>query len=144
MENKVKNFKQFVNENHSFNESISKKDIDVYRMSLYPDKGKKRGSDEMIDKIGEKLKKINASKISYTKREDDGVSCSIEDIKKWVDKEIGYYDECKNISDAIDDMLHDFKTHFLKIGLDETFENEKELIKYFKSEWKNITTKQSF
>ena len=25
-----------------FNENLSKKDIDVYRMSLYPDKGKKK------------------------------------------------------------------------------------------------------
>ena len=64
------------------------------------------------------------------------ISSSIENIKKWVDEEIGYYDERKNVSDAIDDMLHDFKTHFLKIDLDETFENEKELIEYFKSEWK--------
>jgi hypothetical protein len=67
----------------SFNESISKKDIDVYRMSLYPDKGKKRGSDEMIDKIGQKLKNNDATKISYTRRSDDGVDVefSIGDIK---------------------------------------------------------------
>ena len=70
-----------------------------------------------------------------------GVSCSIEDIKKWVDGEIGYYDpdDCEwnyTIEQAIGDMLYNFKTHFLKIELDETFENEKELIKYFKSEWK--------
>ena len=65
-----------------FNESISKKDIDVYRMSLYPDKGKKRGSDEMIDKIGKKLKKINATKISYKRKNDDGVDVefSIGDV----------------------------------------------------------------
>ena len=64
-------------------ESISKKDIDVYRMSLYPDKGKKRGSDEMIDKIGQKLKNNDATKISYTRRIDDGVDVefSIGDIK---------------------------------------------------------------
>jgi hypothetical protein len=62
---------------------LSKKDIDVYRMSLYPDKGKKRGSDEMIDKIGQKLKNNDATKISYTRRSDDGVDVefSIGDIK---------------------------------------------------------------
>ena len=67
----------------SFNESISKKDIDVYRMSLYPDKGKKRGSDEMIDKIGEKLRKSGANKISYKRRKDDGVDVefSVGDVK---------------------------------------------------------------
>ena len=66
---------------------------------------------------------------------DDITSCSIKNIKKWVDENIGYYDECENVSCATDDMIHDFKIHFLKIGLDDTFENEKELIIYFKSEW---------
>lgn len=56
-----------------FNESLSKKDIDVYRMSVYPDKDGKRGTDEMIDKIGEKLRKGGANKISYKRRKDDGV-----------------------------------------------------------------------
>ena len=79
---KLKNFiKTTIRE--FLNESISKKDIDVYRMSLYPDKGKKRGSDEMIDKIGQKLKNNDATKISYTRRSDDGVDVefSIGDIK---------------------------------------------------------------
>jgi hypothetical protein len=78
----IQNWKTF-NEGKTEKAAISKKDIDVYRMSLYPDKGKKRGSDEMIDKIGEKLKKINASKIFYKGREDDGVDVefSIGDIK---------------------------------------------------------------
>jgi hypothetical protein len=63
------------------------------------------------------------------------VSCSIDDIKKWVDSEIGYYDECDTVEDAIDDMLHDFKTHFLNIDYTKKFDKENELIKYFKSEW---------
>jgi hypothetical protein len=67
----------------SFNESLSKKDIDVYRMSLYPDKDGKRGTDEMIDKIGEKLRKSGANKISYTRKSNDGVDVEfyIGDIK---------------------------------------------------------------
>jgi len=68
-----------------FNESIniSKEDIDVYRMSLYPDKDGKRGSDEMIDNIGKKLRKLNARNITYQlKRNDDiDVKFSIGDIK---------------------------------------------------------------
>lgn len=64
------------------------------------------------------------------------VTCSIDDIKKWVDEEIGYYDDCSSVNDAIDCMLHDFKTHFLKIDYTKTFDKEKELIDYFKSEWK--------
>ena len=64
------------------------------------------------------------------------VSCSIEDIKKWVNDEIGYYDECETVEDAIDDMLHDFKTHFLNIDYTIKFDKETELVEYFKSEWK--------
>jgi len=62
---------------------IRKEDIDVYRMSLYPDKNGKRGSDEMIDNIGNKLRKMNARNISYQlKRNDDiDVEFSIGDIK---------------------------------------------------------------
>jgi hypothetical protein len=59
-----------------------------------------------------------------------------DDIKKWVDSEIGYYDECDTVEDAIDDMLHDFKTNFLNIDYTKKFDKENELIKYFKSEWK--------
>ena len=58
-----------------------------------------------------------------------------DDIKKWVDSEIGYYDECDTVEDAIDDMLHDFKTNFLNIDYTKKFDKENELIKYFKSEW---------
>ena len=60
---------------------------------------------------------------------------SIDDMKKWVDDNVVDYDWCENISNAIHYMINDFKTYFLKIGTDETFEHEKELIKYFKSEW---------
>lgn len=50
------------------------------------------------------------------------VNCSIENIKKWVDEEIGYYDPdgCEwnyTVEQAIRDMLYNFKTHFLKITL---------------------------
>ena len=64
--------------------------------------------------------------------------CDIEDIKKWVDKEIYYYDECETCLDAVYDMLHDFKVHFLKISLNETFDNENDLIEYFKHKWKSL------
>lgn len=66
----------------NFNESIHKKDIDVYRMSLYSDKNGKRGTDEMIDKIGDKLRKNGANKISYEIRKNDGVDIefSIGDV----------------------------------------------------------------
>jgi hypothetical protein len=57
----------------NFNENVSKKDIDVYRMSLYPDKGKKSGSDEMIDNIGKKLRSLNAKSISYELKSNDDV-----------------------------------------------------------------------
>jgi hypothetical protein len=63
------------------------------------------------------------------------VSCSIDVIKKWVDSEIGYYDECDTVEDAVDDMLHNFKTHFLNIDYTNKFDKENELIEYFKSEW---------
>ena len=44
---------------------------------------KKYFTDEMIDKIGQKLKNNDATKISYTRRSDDGVDVefSIRDIK---------------------------------------------------------------
>jgi cell fate (sporulation/competence/biofilm development) regulator YmcA (YheA/YmcA/DUF963 family) len=79
-----------------------------------------------IKRFNESEEKLNMS----------DVSCSMDDIKKWVDSEIGYYDECDNVEDAIDDMLHDFKTHFLNIDYTKKFDKENELIKYFKSEWK--------
>jgi hypothetical protein len=68
------------------------------------------------------------------------VSCSIDDIKKWVDSEIGYYDpdDCEwnyTVGQAIEDMLANFKTHFLNIDYTKKFDKEDELIKYFKSEW---------
>ncbi len=68
------------------------------------------------------------------------VSCSIDDIKKWVDSKIGCYDpdDCEwnyTVNQAINDMLHDFKTHFLNIDYTKKFDKENELIKYFKSEW---------
>jgi hypothetical protein len=68
------------------------------------------------------------------------VSCSIDDIKKWVDNEIGYYDpdDCEwnyTVDQAINDMLGNFKTHFLNIDYTKKFDKENELIKYFKSEW---------
>lgn len=66
------------------------------------------------------------------------VSCSTDDIKKWVDNEIGYYDDCKNVDDAVDDMLHDFKTHFLNIDYIKKFDKEDELISYFKTEWEKF------
>ena len=62
-------------------------------------------------------------------------SCSVEDIKKWVDDEIGYYDKCETVEDATDDILHDFKTHFLNIDYTMKFDKETELVEYFKSEW---------
>ena len=68
-------------------------------------------------------------------------SCSIEDIKKWVDENVSYYDpedvdHIYTLSQAVNDMLHNFKTHFLKMdNYEETFDKEKELIKYFKKEW---------
>jgi hypothetical protein len=76
------------------------------------------------------IKRFNESEESIS-----DVSCSSDDIKKWVDNEVGYYDECDSVEDAINDMLHDFKTHFLKIDYRKKFDKESELIKYFKSEW---------
>lgn len=58
------------------------------------------------------------------------------DIKKWVDNEIAFYDECETVDAAINDMLHDFKTYFLKMdNIIETFDKEADLIEYFKNEW---------
>ena len=82
------------------------------------------------------LKYIKRFNESEEKLNMSDVSCSIDDIKKWVDSEIGYYDECDTVEDAIDDMLHDFKTNFLNIDYTKKFDKENELIKYFKSEWK--------
>ena len=84
--------------------------------------GESKNLEQNLDKSNEKLHISD-------------VSCSIDDIKKWVDSEIGYYDECDTVEDAIYDMLHDFKTHFLNIDYTKKFDNENELIKYFKSEW---------
>ena len=83
-----------------------------------------------------KLKNIKSFNEATENLNISDVSCSIDDIKKWVDGEIGYYDECDTIEDAVDDMLHDFKTHFLNIDYTKKFDKENELIKYFKSEWK--------
>jgi hypothetical protein len=74
------------------------------------------------------------------------VSCSIDDIKKWVDSEIGYYDpdDCEwnyTVGQAIEDMLANFKTHFLNIDYTKKFDKENELIKYFKSEWEQYYNK---
>lgn len=65
---------------------------------------------------------------------------SYDDIKKWVDENIGYYDpdDCEwplLVDQATDDMTHDFKTHYLNIDLDESFDMEEELINYFKQQW---------
>lgn len=64
---------------------------------------------------------------------------SIDDIKKWVDENISYYDpdDCDwnyEVDQAIDDMLYSFKNDF-GIEDDKTFNNEKVLIDYIKSEW---------
>jgi hypothetical protein len=60
-----------------------KKDIDFYRMSLYPNKGNRRGVDEMIDNIGNKLRKMNACNISYELKKNDDivVEFSVGNIK---------------------------------------------------------------
>ena len=80
-----------------FNENVSKKDIDVYRMSLYPDKGKKRGSDEMIDNIGKKLKSLNAKSISYELKSNDDVLVDFTiDEEKYTAK-YNHTGTCENI-----------------------------------------------
>lgn len=66
---------------------------------------------------------------------------SQESINNWIGKNITNYDpdDCDwnySLSQAVDDMLHDFKTHVLDIDLTDTFENEEYLIKSFKKEWK--------
>ena len=97
-----------------------------------------------IDSI---LDKINKTGIDSLDEIDKGIlkgyssfRCSIDDIKKWVDENLVYYDPIYHewnytIEDAINDMLRRFKEHFFKIDLDETFDNEEELIEYFRSEW---------
>ena len=55
-------------------EDITKNDISVYNMSMYPDKNGRRGVEDMIDAIREKLKKLgNKKSIAYTIQRDGGV-----------------------------------------------------------------------
>ena len=59
---------------------------------------------------------------------------SFDDIKKFIDNEIFYYDG-DNEEQCVDDCLHDIKTHLLKVDLDSKIEREDELIEYIKKSW---------
>lgn len=129
-------------------EDITESVINGEMQKLYPESSRFltnfRLKNTPIDSI---LDKINKTGIDSLDEIDKGIlkgyssfRCSIDDIKKWVDENLVYYDPIFHewnytIEDAINDMLRRFKEHFFKIDLDETFDNEEELIEYFRSEW---------
>lgn len=67
------------------------------------------------------------------------MNISIDDIKKWVDDNLAFYDPDDydfnyTVDQAIEDMTCNFKDEF-DIDYDDKFENEKFLIEYIRSEW---------
>ncbi len=58
-----------------------------------------------------------------------------DNIKQYIDDEIGFYDECIDVEQAVEDLMYGLKIHFLKIEWDDTIEDEEEICEYIRKEW---------
>lgn len=72
---------------------------------------------------------------------DSGVEeVTLDMAKKWVDREIDFFDECEDADQAVGDMLHDIDTHFINDR--KKLYNEEELVGYIKDAWNKLFGKK--